>query len=363
MRLHVLSLPHTQTTHDYLTCAYTQKVVKFSKMMLNEGHEVFLYSGTRNTAPCTEHIPTIDPDAYFLRDPMEVVPAGFTWDYNEPYWKEMNANIISALALRVQPRDILCTITGLPQQPVRDAFPAITSCEFGVGYEGIVSRFCVFESYAWMHYLYGKWNHGDGRFYDAVIPNAVDPIDFSHGKHQGDYFLYVGRMLSRKGVQIAVEMTKRLGAPLILAGPGGTIDPETGIITAEHLTIDESHVTYVGPIDATQRNQLMGDCHALICPTIYVEPFAGVHVEAMMTGAPVVSTDHGIFTETIMNGVNGYRCRTLADFVYAGENVDGLDTKAIRNRAMQRYSLGPVGKQYTEYFGRLDGLWGEGWYA
>lgn len=362
MRLHVLSLPHTQTTPDYLTCAYTQKVVKFSKMMVSQGHEVFLYSGNKNSAPCTEHIRTINPDSFFLRDPMEVVPHGFTWDYNEPYWKLMNENIIEAMQSRVQPRDIICTITGFPQQPVRDAFPAVTSCEFGVGYEGIVSKFCVFESYAWMHYLYGKWGHGDGRFYDAVIPNAVDPIDFSLGHHRGNYFLYVGRMLSRKGVKIAVEATKRVGAKLILAGPGGNVD-EDGVITAEHLVIDEPHVTYVGPINATERNRLMGDCTALICPTIYVEPFAGVHVEAMMAGAPVVSTDHGIFTETIVNGLNGFRCRTLADFAYALENVEGLNTKEIHNRAMQKYSLNPVAEQYTDYFNRLDGLWGDGWYA
>jgi len=56
---HVVSLPHTQTTAEYVSCAYTQKVIKFSKMMKDLGHTVYVYSSEENEAPCDEHFSII----------------------------------------------------------------------------------------------------------------------------------------------------------------------------------------------------------------------------------------------------------------------------------------------------------------
>ena len=41
-RLHVVSLPHTQTTLEFSSCAYTEKVRKFCRMMVEQGNEVLL---------------------------------------------------------------------------------------------------------------------------------------------------------------------------------------------------------------------------------------------------------------------------------------------------------------------------------
>ncbi len=44
MRFHVISLPHTQTTKDYVICAFTEKVRRFCMMMKDQGHTVYLYA-------------------------------------------------------------------------------------------------------------------------------------------------------------------------------------------------------------------------------------------------------------------------------------------------------------------------------
>ena len=51
MNLFVLSQPHTQVSKEYLHCAYTQKVLKFCRMMTKEGHNVVLYASEDNETP------------------------------------------------------------------------------------------------------------------------------------------------------------------------------------------------------------------------------------------------------------------------------------------------------------------------
>jgi glycosyltransferase involved in cell wall biosynthesis len=106
----------------------------------------------------------------------------------------------------------------------------------------------------------------------------------------------------------------------------------------------------------------MGGAIATFTPTLYVEPFGTVAIEAMACGSPVISTDWGAFTETVIDGVTGFRCHTLQEFVDAAENVKTLDRKAISEYAKERYGLDTVALMYDKYFNRLLSLWGAGWY-
>jgi glycosyltransferase involved in cell wall biosynthesis len=106
----------------------------------------------------------------------------------------------------------------------------------------------------------------------------------------------------------------------------------------------------------------MGGAIATFAPTTYIEPFGTVAPESMACGTPAITTDWGAFTETVVNGVSGYRCRTLKDFVEAAEKVKYLDRKAVREHAIKNYSLESISVMYEEYFKKLYQLWGNGWY-
>jgi len=58
MRFHIPALLHLPVSEKYTGCAYTQKILKFSKMMLSLGHEVFIYGAEGSDVPCTEFIQT-----------------------------------------------------------------------------------------------------------------------------------------------------------------------------------------------------------------------------------------------------------------------------------------------------------------
>lgn len=348
MRFHVVALPHTQVTRDFTSCAFTEKVRRFCIMMHDLGHEVILYAGEENEAPVTEHVVCISEDlrAAAVGDQHYTT---VSFDTNLPHWQVFNATVTDKMRERLEPKDFICLIGGYAHKPIADAFPKHTAVEFGVGYGGVFAKYRVFESYAWMHSIYAGHNNPtavDGQFFDAVIPGYLEPEMFPAGDGDGDYYLYVGRVIDRKGYRIAQAVCEHLGKRLIIAGPGK----------------GSGYGEFVGNVGPELRAALMGGAIAQFAPTLYIEPFGNVAIEAQVCGTPTITTDWGAFTETNINGLTGFRCRTLADFVKAAEDVKMLDRAAIRKHAIERYSLDVVGKLYENYFLRLLTLWDDGWY-
>jgi glycosyltransferase involved in cell wall biosynthesis len=350
MRFHLVSLPHTHTTDAFSACAFTEKVRKFAIMMSDLGHEVFLYAGAQNDAPCTEHIVCISED-----DRRKAVSDGHycmaSFDANQPHWRTFNGNAIREIGRRIQQQDFICVIGGYSHKPIADAFPAHMTVEFGIGYPGTFAKYRVFESYAWMHTVYGAQAGNpaaaDGQWFDEVIPGYFEVERFPYSAEKDDYYFFIGRLIDRKGYQIAVEVCKKLGKRLLIAGQG--TPPEYG--------------EYLGVIGPEERGRIMARAKAVFVPTIYIEPFGNVAVEAQGCGTPVISTDWGAMTETVEHGKTGFRCRTFQQFLDAAENVHTLDPAYIRQRAIDTYSLDVIGRKYDAYFRRLLTLWGEGWYA
>jgi glycosyltransferase involved in cell wall biosynthesis len=94
----------------------------------------------------------------------------------------------------------------------------------------------------------------------------------------------------------------------------------------------------------------MRDATAVIGPTYYVEPFGNMVVEGYFSGTPAITTDWGGFADTVVNGVTGFRCREMRDFVHALENIDSIKSEACRQWAMDNYSEEVVHDQFHEYF-------------
>ena len=197
MRFHVVGLPFTQTTEDYPACAFTMKVRKFCKMMVNAGHTVYLYSGEHNTTPCTEHIACITEEERAAA----VGEAHYTmssFDYTLPHWRRFNQTAAREIRRRAATRDFVCVIGGYSHKPIADELPDLMTVEFGIGYPGTFAKYRVFESYAWMHTVYGSSNPNpaalNGNFYDTVINGYLDEEEFYYGHGDGGYLMFIGRL-------------------------------------------------------------------------------------------------------------------------------------------------------------------------
>jgi len=253
------------------------------------------------------------------------------------------------IAKRKQPGDLIMCFHGWENQEAANANRDLFIVEPSIGYDtkAVFAPFRVFVSYAQMHMLYGErkllmtpsWN-------DAVIPNAFTPSEFEFSANKKDYVLYFGRVIESKGVQLAIQATEKSGHKLIIAGPGSLTDIGYSSIP--------DHVTCVGLVGAEQRKELMRDAQAIIGPTYYVEPFGNMVVEGYFSGTPAITTDWGGFTETVVHGKTGFRCREFKDFVYALKNLHLINSQDCRDWADQNYSEEVVHKKFDEYFKRIQ---------
>ncbi len=359
MRFHILGLPHTVTSKEYVACAYTQKVLKFAQGMTRRGHEVLHYGHEDSQLECAEHISVVGNDdlakAYGSHDWRKTF---FKFDTNDHAYQTFYRNAIREVGKRKLKHDFILPFWGSGVRPVVDAHPDMIAVEPGIGYAGgHWARFKVFESYAIYHAYCGLGNVGTCRqdWYEVVIPNYFDPEDFVYrgNDEKEDYFLYLGRVYGGKGCDIAFQAAERAGVRLVVAG-----QKEEGYQLP-------SHVEYVGYADVEKRKQLMSKAKASFVPSQYVEPFGGVQVENLFSGTPTITTDWGSFAENNLHGITGYRCRTMGDFVDA---VQAIQQGKIRSEACRlfanNFSIDSVMPIYEKYFQDiLDVYEGKGWYA
>jgi glycosyltransferase involved in cell wall biosynthesis len=352
-RFHLLAIPHTQTTKEWLMCAYTQKVLKMADMLQELGHEVIHYGAEGSQVPC-EHVTVITRkqqiDCYGDYDWKKEF---FKFDDTDIVYKTFEKNAIIEINKRKRDGDYLLIPFGSWQRAIDDGTKVTFPVEMGIGYAGIYAKYKVFESYAWMHHMYGYYKQ-DASWYDVVIPNYFDPDDFTYSEKKGDYLLYMGRLTGKKGVAIALQVAKEAGMKLILAGQG---NPD------EFNIKDYPNAEYVGTADVKKRAELMSGARALLVPTTYIEPFGGVSIEANFCGTPVITTDWGCFAENVLDQVTGYRCRTFGEFVWAVKNADKLNPADCRKWAMENFTIARIKNMYQAYFDQLQDLYGNGWYS
>jgi glycosyltransferase involved in cell wall biosynthesis len=97
----------------------------------------------------------------------------------------------------------------------------------------------------------------------------------------------------------------------------------------------------------------MSGAAAFWCPTIYFEPFGLIAIEAQCCGTPVICTDRGGFTETVLHGVTGYRCHTKTDAETAVANLGKIDPHVCRQWVMGNFTTDRAAEKYDEYFRKI----------
>lgn len=246
------------------------------------------------------------------------------------------------------PDDIILAFYGTDVRDAANMNPELKVIEPVIGYDanGVFATYKVFESYSHMHYYYGvKGQMLTPSWFDAVIPSGKNPGDFEFKLTKQNYALVLGRVIENKGIHVAIQATKEAGIDLVIAGPGD--------LKGLGYSNLPSHVTYVGVANKEQRKELLSNAKVLIGATYYLEPFGNMVIEAYFSGTPVITTDWGAFTETVIPGVTGFRCREFREFTEALNNIDSISGQTCYDFAMKNYSFDIVYDKHDKYLQKV----------
>ena len=162
-----------------------------------------------------------------------------------------------------------------------------------------------------------------------VIHPPVSVRDFFVSEKRGDYFLMVGRLLSYKRYDIAIQAFNKLGLPLKIIGRG----PEMKKLKK----MANNNIEFLGRVSDAELAQYYAKSRAFIFPQ--EEDFGIVAVEAMASGRPIIAYRGGDIPEHMEEGKMGifFERQTANDIVEAVRKFDDkiFDPKYIREKSLR----------------------------
>jgi len=185
-----------------------------------------------------------------------------------------------------------------------------------------------------------------------VIHHGLDPAVFQCVPTPSDYVCFIGRFARVKGPHTAIDVARRAGVPIRVAGEVHDVDREFGDREVlSRLTLP--HVSYLGCVDMAAKMPLLRAARALLAPIAWHEPFGLVFVEAMLSGCPVVAYPLGSVPEVVEEGVTGFVVRDqdeMRDAIQPGGALDRFDRQRCRRRAIERFSRSRMVDDHVRYY-------------
>jgi glycosyltransferase involved in cell wall biosynthesis len=190
-----------------------------------------------------------------------------------------------------------------------------------------------------------------GRKNWRVVYNAVPAGAYRLNATVADHapLVFLGRMEEIKGPHLAIEVARRSGRRLILAGniPEGH---ESFFAEKVEPFIDGHRIRYAGPVDDQGKNELLGEAAALLMPILWDEPFGIVMAEALACGTPVIGLRRGSVPEVVQHGINGFICESVEEMAAAVEQLSGIDRRACRRIMEEHFSDQALVKAFEQLY-------------
>jgi glycosyltransferase involved in cell wall biosynthesis len=187
--------------------------------------------------------------------------------------------------------------------------------------------------------------------YAATIHHGIDVGAFAVHPDPGDHLLFFGRIHPDKGTAHAIELARRVGRRLVIAG---IVQDERYFREQVAPHLDDDRVRFVGPVAADDRAEVLGGAHALVHLIDFDEPFGFSVVEAMACGTPVIAHDRGSMGEIVDDGTTGYLVANMMEASVAVDSAGHLDRATIREQARERFDHRVMAARYAALYRQVD---------
>jgi glycosyltransferase involved in cell wall biosynthesis len=183
--------------------------------------------------------------------------------------------------------------------------------------------------------------------YLATVYNGIDLSNLTFRKTPGDKLVHYGRIHNDKGTHLAIEVAKKCGMDLIIAG---IIQDQNYFDTLLKPHLNDSSIQYIGPVNPIQRDALLKEAYTVIHLNLIPERFGLVMAESMAAGVPVIAMDLGSCREVIADEVTGYLVNSVDEAVDAVDKIDSINRKKCRQRVEENFVIDCMVSGYEKVY-------------
>lgn len=190
----------------------------------------------------------------------------------------------------------------------------------------------------------------------ATVYNGIDTAQFNYTeKPRGDYLLWVGRIVAKKGPLPAIETAKKTNTPLVIAA---AIDPADRTYFESEIKphIDGKFISYIGEISHNTSESLYGNAICTLFPITWHEPFGLVMVESMACGTPVVAYNIGSVPEIVVHGKTGFIVEIesgVEGMAHAVREMGTIKRGDCRSHVIEHFTKEKMVEGYIDVYQRI----------
>jgi len=186
--------------------------------------------------------------------------------------------------------------------------------------------------------------------YLATVYNGIDLSNLTFRPTPGDKLVHYGRIHNDKGTHLAIEVAKKSGMDLIIAGIIQDQDYFDNLVKPH---VNDSSIQFIGPVNPEQRDALLKEAYAVLHLNTIPERFGLVMAESMAAGVPVIAMDLGSCREVIADKQTGYLVNNVDEAVEAVAKIEQIDRNKCRQRVEENFTIDKMVSGYEKVYAEI----------
>lgn len=191
-----------------------------------------------------------------------------------------------------------------------------------------------------------------GANWQATVFHGLPQGMYECNEGRGEYLAFIGRISPEKRVDRAIEIARYSGMKLKIAAKVDNVDLEYFNHSVRPF-LNESFVEFLGEIGEAEKNDFLGNAHALIFPVDWPEPFGLVMIESMACGTPIIARKEGSVPEIMENGVTGFVVQDKKSALLAVKKISGLVRRRCRQVFEEKFTSRKMAEKYISLYQKL----------
>lgn len=189
-----------------------------------------------------------------------------------------------------------------------------------------------------------------------TIENGVDLPENPPRKKRARFLMSLGRICPEKGYHMAVNASRKVGIPFLLAGTVFQYSSHRQYFTEQIApALDGRKYRYLGKIGMKRKKKLLNSSMGLLVPSVADETSSLAAMEAMAHGTPVIAFRNGALPRIVEHGVTGYIVGNELEMIDAIGKLENIDPLACYERVKERYTIKRMTSSYLKMYMEIMG--------